>query len=103
MEGKDNILAKKLCVYIYIYCRIGIYRRYKDFAKSRFFVFSHVLYFACEHVLQRHLLNQTVILKMQTFGGHLAAIIWQKFQQNWTGKHAIYNMIPWKLQIHVLP
>ena len=44
------------------YCRIGIYR-YKNFAKSQFFVFWGVLYFASERVLQRHLLNETVIKK----------------------------------------
>ena len=34
---------------------------YKDFAKSWFFRFLHVLYFVYERVLQRHLLNETGI------------------------------------------
>ena len=44
----------------YNYCRIGIYRATKISRKA---VFLRVLYFASERVLQRHLLNQTVIKK----------------------------------------
>ena len=56
-----------------VYCRIGIYD-YRATKNSRKADFSCVLYFTSERVLQRHLLNQTVIKKCEKFSGHLTAI-----------------------------
>ena len=56
----DDTLLRKL---LSLYCRIGIYRATKNSRKASF---SRVLYFASERVLQRHLLNQTVIRKCES-------------------------------------